>query len=363
MQEAQEAAPQAKAPAVAPDLRSKVLAELEAGAANETPAAVEKTETPSDDAPEEAAPESVDEANDAETETEEAPAPASDEADPGDEPDTLPDKAETAPKEAPDKDLQKRLDVIQQAERRQKEAIAAERERFESHVRQLQPKLDRLEQLERAAQRAKYDPAGLLIELGVGEDALELAAKQVYARSKAAQADPRLREQAAREMREREYADELTATRREMAEVKQQLAQQSYERQAQEYIQKVARAASDETPILRNWLEKNPARAEQRLADVAVRLLDATGETPDPIDVAREVEKIRRKELEEDGVDLSAFASRTKSKPTPAGENKTAKTLSTDLSKSTKPRSTAPKTRQELMDEVRRELEEGRIGT
>lgn len=360
MQEAQEAPPQAKSPAVSSDLRAQVLAELQSGAGADAVVEAAPAEGGGEpEAAEDAAPLEEGESDAADTEESPAPAPEED-ADPGDESPAVPDKVETAAKEAPDKDLQKRLDVIQAAERRQKEAIAQERERFDARVREIQPKLDRLEQLERAAQRAKYDPASLLLELGIGEDALELAAKQVYARSKAAQADPRLREQAAREMREREYADELTSTRREMAEVKQQLAQQGYERQAHEYIQKVSRAASDETPIVKNWLDKNPARAEQKLIDVAMRLLDATGETPDPSDVVREVEKIRRKELEEDGVDLSAFISRTKSKPTPAGETKTAKTLSADLSKTTKPRSSTPKTRQELLDEVRRELEEGR---
>lgn len=270
----------------------------------------------------------------------------------------------------PDPEQEKRLAAVQKAEKRAKEAVARDREAFEVERRSWAPKLEAFEaeraQFETLRGRAKYDPVAVLLHLGLTVDDLEPAAKSIYAHSKAAAADPKLKDAAQRAMREREHADVLTQTRRELAEVKQQMQERDQrevtQRNVTVYLEHVVKAAGDETPLVQRMLTKNVVATRQRLHQVAVSLADQTGEAPDPIDVVRALERARRDELDELGIDIDSAIKAPPKKTNPvAGEKKAAaKTLGNDLGTPISPRS-AQANRTEVLADVRRALENGRL--
>nr|MBA2540566.1 hypothetical protein [Deltaproteobacteria bacterium] len=230
-----------------------------------------------------------------------------------------------------------------------------EREAFKAQV-------DRFEALR---SRAKYDPAAVLTELGLGDDDYESAARDLYSRSKAASADPKNREAAVRMQREREQAAELAATRNRLEELETRLTKRDQEaetsRMWQGYmadVSKVANDAAGNAPLMRSALAKNPAKTEQALQDLAVSLWKSSGEWPDQEDIVAVYEKHRRAELEELGIDVSAVIRTAPKKAAPVEPTRASATLGADLGAATpvKP-STAGQTREERRAETLRELE------
>jgi hypothetical protein len=279
------------------------------------------------------------------------------------EEDAEPDKA------AADPDLAKRLDKIQREERRAKEAVAAERKQLAAEIeavkKEWEPRIAAAEKFEKMRETAKYDPIGALSALGITEDSYEAVARSLYAASPAGQQNPALRDQAQQTLQQRRYADELAQTRSELKQLKEQTeakeraAQQ--QQQVEQYLGSVTKAATDETPLVATMIEKNPSRARTQLAATAERLLKETGEVPDPADVVAELEKARRAELEELGIEpprpgKKKAAPKTK---TPAkAERPVAKSLSSDTEPTTPPRSDEPATDEQLLQELK-ELREG----
>lgn len=295
--------------------------------------------------------------------TKDEPAPADD----ADDADLEPTKPAAQAKADPD--LAKRLDVVQKAQKRAKEELARERAELERERERWKaewnPRIQQAEQFLQLAGRAKYDPVGVLLALGLTEDDLEPAARQVYAHSKAAAADPRYKESATRVMRERQVADELAQTRKELTEMRQQLQAreqaQAAEREAQRYMESVVKVAGEETPLVRTMLAKNAERTRERLAQTAMRLIEESGETPDPEDVVKALEQARRAELEELGIDLDTAIKAAPKKATPvAGETKAARTLTADLGTPAQPRA-ANRSRQDERADVLRALETGHL--
>lgn len=289
---------------------------------------------------------------------------------------------ETAASEEPTKDEQeqrndgeqdpevaKRLEAIQRQEKRSREAIAKDREQLERERSELTERTKELQQFEQLKRRARFDPAGVLAALGLGDGDWEVAARQLYARSPAAAGDSRFRESSERELRQREHGDELAQTRREVQELRQEMQQRDQrevqQRMVDEYLGQATQAIGDDTPLVRSLLTKNPDRARSQMRAVAEHLLAATGEIPTPAEVVQQLEKFRHAELLELGVDPSSLSARreddTKQQTMDAGEKKkTATTLSNDLNAPTPPRS-APKSREELRADVIRELGDGRL--
>ncbi len=337
-------------------LRSAVLADLAAAPAEpEAPAAPAES-------PEPAAP--------AEPAEDETGAPATEGPEP-EEP-TEPDaEAPTPPAEAtPDPELSKRLEALQQAERRKLDAIDKRFRELEARDAEMEkkwaPRLEEIQRFDELKKRAKYDPAAALAALGLDPDAdFELAARQIYSRTAAARENPQLRAEAERAMREREQASSVSALEKKIEALTQQITERDQraqnERLVTEYLSKSEKAVGEETPIVRNMLAKNAERTRHLLGTLAEDIYQRTGEVPDPPTLVRELESRRRAELEESGVDVATVFKNTKSANPAAGEKRNGRTtLSSELTTPTKPR-TEPPTREELRAETLRALASGQL--
>lgn len=330
---AQAASPQATADG--PISREALLAELAA--------------LPSDEGEPQASPEPAGE----EPVTEEAPAPEADSA--GEE------AAKADAEEQPEEDPQalKGIEAIKRQHKREKEKLDRDRREMELErdkiIEEWKPLIDEAQKFKQAKARAKYDPASVLESVGLTPEDFEAAARQIYARSKAAAANPQTREAAERAMREREAADRLAGMERELEALRQEREherrQQTQERQVQTFLSGVEKAVTAETPLLRALLENDPQDAREQIAALAVEIIEDTGEAPDAIDVVTEFEKRQRARLKKLGLDTAAPQATPKTKTPPAGETKRPMTLSNDLSTtSTKPRSPATDPTEERED-------------
>lgn len=306
-----------------------------------------------------------------------APAPGADAATTGETAETsteataetAADVAEPKPEDKPDAETARRLDMVQKETKRQRELIAKERADAKAEVdrmrAEIQPHLDALKKFEDLRARAKYNPAGVLAELGLTEDDFEPAARDIYARSKAAAADPKTKDAALRMQLEREQRDQVAATQKQVADLQAKIAEKEQQAQYQEawrgYYGDVVKLASAETspsPLLRNAIAKNAPRAEQAIQTLAAQIHQETGEWPDASDVAARFEAVKRAELAELGID-AAPVNANKPKPAPATEAAPARTLANDMAGSTTiPK--AAKTRQEQRAETLRLMESGK---
>lgn len=270
---------------------------------------------------------------------------------------------------ASDPDLNKRLDAVHKREKRAKESMAREREAYQREKaaweKEWAPKVELAEKVAELSRRVRHDPVGVLMGLGLTEDDLDPIARVVYAHSKEARQDPKLREAAQRSMRERELADQVQQLTHKMEERdrrdQERERQETTQREVTRYLDEVSKAAGDDTPLVQTMLAKNADKTRARLGEVAHRLIEESGEVPDHAEVVAELEKIRRAELEELGIDPDSAIKRTK-KPSPEAEEKrpAKHTLTNDLGKPATPRS-APVSRKEELADVRKALEEGRL--
>lgn len=272
------------------------------------------------------------------------------------------DDEEEAEKSDEDDDEDEDLDApgakamaqVRKAEKRMRERMAGERQAFERERQQWQDEIKDIaaaaKRFERLQQRAKYEPDVVLAELGLTDDDFELASRRIYARTKTAAADPKNREAVERMTREREAADRLAALEKKNQDLESRLEQQhaaeKAEREGKAYLKSIVKAAVPETaPLLRRQLEKNPSKAENALAAIAVELFDKNGTQPSPEKVIKVYEKRRRAELEELGVDVAAIA-----KPKPkTGDKKTVE----------KPAATQQVSKRPARSEIIAELEAG----
>ena len=311
----------------------------------EAPAEPEKEE-PAPDDPVEAEPESDEEAG------------------PEDEPQDEPEEAaDDEPEKSEDPELQKRLEALQRQEKRQKDSIDRHRAEVEAKLKQREaelerqwgPKLEAAQAYQEALERAAYDPAGLLMAAGVKKDDLEAAARAIYKTAKGGT-------DAADEMRSRKAESKLEQLERELRAMKEQQAQREAQAEAEQqkasYISSIEKATGDETPIVSTMLERAPEKARTQLWATAERLYQQTGEPPDPSDVVRELEK----EFADLGVAPAAGKKAAPKTTTPAtaGETKTAKTLSNQMSTPTKPRQ-EPESEEDLDAEILAALQSGKL--
>ena len=264
-------------------------------------------------------------------EAEATPAPAADAAPPADiDPDDGLEEAaaKAAPEPEPepvDPATTKRLAQVQAAEAKKMAAVQAERKKFEAERvafdaerKELAEAKARLSVLE----AKRHDPAALLLALGYGEDDLEAAARQVYGMSKAAAADPKNRDAAARMARERAQATELEKATARLEALEQRLEQQNQAQAAQraleQYSAKLTAAASpDATPLTARQMAANPDRARVALAQLALEMAQEDGDVPDAVDVVARYEKMRAAELAELGIDIGAMTAKA---PEPAAK-------------------------------------------
>lgn len=277
----------------------------------------------------------------------------------------------TKPGDKPDAETEKRLAKVQDAEKRSREKLAAEKQQLEATKAEIEKAREELKaareevaQFAKLKERAKLDPAAALKALGV-ED-LEYAAKQAYAQSKAKADDPANREAAARQLRERELADEVAELKKWRAEreqrEKQQAEQATVQKQAEEYMSGVMKAAAS-NPLAKHFIDKAPQKVDRQLRQIAYDLARELDDVPDAEDVIARFEKIRREEAAEYGLDIDKLISpataSTKKNEQSAEKKNAAPTLSNDLSTPRVPRANVSE--RERRKEVLSALESGNL--
>lgn len=274
--------------------------------------------------------------DDASDEVEETAADEDDDQDSDeDETEESGDEDDETEDDAPDADKDKRLAAVQKAERRSKEQLARERKEMhaeiDARVAKLEsdwkPRIEAAQKFESLRARAKYDPVGVLTELGLTEDDFELAGQTIYAHSKAAGLKPETRAAAQKAARERELADELVATKKRQDALEKQLADRDQaaaaERAARVYLGQLEKAVSDKTPLAKHFLAKNREKYQMKLAALTEQMWAETGTKPEPVAVLKRFERVQREELEEIGVDPTAFIKAAPGKRTTTVNGKT----------------------------------------
>jgi len=305
---------------------------------------------------------------DAEPDTKPEPAPLPDADEDEDEKQEGEEKPDEKPseEEAKDPDLQKRLAIVAKHEKRAKEreakvkaeieqerhAFRRERDAFDREVTEARTAIQKFQELQG---RARYDAIGVLRALGLSDDDIGPAARQLWAHSKEGPNDPKNRELAARMMKEREQEDRVTRLERELREEREQRTKERTDKEQQAsvdaYLTSIEKSASDDHPLFRRLVEKSPKKARLKLAETAYALAQRDDEQPDAEDVLAEFEKIERAELEERGIDVAAIL---KQKPVKKAESGGTKTLGSDVTNQTASKNGAPK---KSMQEKRMELE------
>ena len=270
------------------------------------------------------------------------------------------DEADAKPAEAVDPETSKRLEVVNRHEKRLREQLAkdaqAARAEVEAERKKLEPVLEQVKRFEALKARAAYEPDKVLAELGVTPDHYEAISRVLWNLRPGAGDDPKTREAAQRLMREREQGDRLSQYEQKLAEMEAKITRQSqqaeFEQHRAKYLDAAIKSAGDATPLFAKLAAANPTKARNVAWATAERLLDETGEMPDPEDVIQAFEKARRAEIEELGFDVAALAPKKAATPAPA---RPGKSLTTGASATPAERS-AHKTDRELRDSVLREL-------
>lgn len=240
------------------------------------------------------------------------------EEDPADEPeaeaeadDSDLDEEEPATKAKVDPETAKRLAAVRRTEERAREQLARERATFEREREtaqaQLKERFEKVERFEKLAARARYNPVEILTELGLTEDDFEDAARDIYAHSKKAASDPKLKEATARSRRERELADEVRALKAKVDEREKTETTEKQKAEARKgvemYVAKVAKSVPETLPLAQSLIKSNPAKAHAKIEAIANRIAIDTGSVPDAMTVLKQLEKDRRQALRDVGID------------------------------------------------------------
>ena len=253
--------------------------------------------------------------------------PSDDELDDGEDLDVDDDgddaDAGDQPAKVPDPELERRSAQLRRQEQRvrselgqAKAELQRERAIMQREREELRSEREELARYKAARSRAKYDPAGVLAELGLGEDDFGPAARQIYARTKEAAADPKNREAADRLMQEREHRDSLAQTQRELKELREEIQRRDHasrvDAEVKRYVAGLVSSVPKVTdaPLVARALKRNPERWERRLGEVALEMAQQTGELPTPKRVIRELERRRREELEDARGDVEVLGQR-----------------------------------------------------
>jgi len=291
-------------------------------------------------APEAAAAAGADAAADAETELE-----ADAEVDPDLEDDAKPEPKRLAAIQKYEKRVRAELDAERVAVRRERDEMRAE----------MAAQRAKLEKFERAVAAAKYDPAGLLAELGYGDDDWEPASQSLYARSKAAAADPKWKAQSEQVQRQREQNERMAAMQRRLdaleEERKTERAQAETQREIDRYLDGVARVVADDAPLMKRLLAKNPDKARLLFFEAARELAQKTGEAPTAKATIAAAERARRHMLEELDIDVTPYTKPGAGKPAPAG-NKPTPAAAAATGDKPKPNPRSPEFRSQLIKDL-----------
>jgi hypothetical protein len=272
------------------DLRSQILSSIP-----DEDAAEVQAETVEVDADEEA--------------TEETVEAAADEAEPVDDEDA---ETEDSDEEAvADPKAAKGLDAVRKAEKRHREKMEADRAEFAAEREKHKESLSELANFKEMAKRAKYDPVPVLRALGLTEDDLTAVAHAVYAESKEGAADPKRRDAAARQLREREKEDKLTATEKRIQDLEAKLErkeQEATERAAvEQFVSEATAAAKAKAPLIAHYMAHDPDTYNAGVF-AAYGRLEKAGKKPTPTAVIAEYDRHERARLTKLGIDPNTIA-------------------------------------------------------
>lgn len=204
-----------------------------------------------------------------------------------------------------DPDLAKRMAKVRKAEQRNRDQFATRARQLEAKAQELGTELKRREEkvapLERFIEQRDF--MGVLKVMGYSDDDLEDVSKIVYGHSKAAAADPK-NKGAVRQLQEnRQLRDRLSELEKRdadrAAENTRRDAQVAAERQAEQYMGKVAKTIGDDVPLTKKRLEARPESTRKQLSEIAYKLALKNGN--EPVAPAKVV-KVYERKLERDRV-------------------------------------------------------------
>lgn len=246
--------------------------------------------------------------------------PEPEDPEPEAEPEVEPEEPAAEPEPEPDPEVERRAAQLRRQELRQREAAKREREAITRERESLRADRQEIEQYKALKARAKYDPAGVLRHMGLTDDDMAPAAKQIYSFAKEAAADPKNREAVERMMLQRQKdaeIDELKQWKEGIEREKREARERDEQiRHAQRFLGAVHKAVKPGT-LAAHFTAKGGKSAEkvtQMFAAITNDLAE-DGDLPLHADVVAEYERRRREELEEAGVDVAALLKKPTAKP------------------------------------------------
>jgi hypothetical protein len=232
------------------------------------------------------------------------------------------DDDEKAKAPGADDETKKRLEQVRRTDKRLREKREADFKSRETELRKIETgieerwksRVEKAENFEKLAARAKTHAADVLIELGLTDDDLEHAARDIYAHSKKGAEDPKNKEAALRARAQREKDERIAALEKRLNDREKTEAEKQQEAEQRKAVDahldrfaSVAKKNSERYPLANNYLAKNPQGARADLEVVAGRLAQQLGAMPSEKDVIRAFEKDRRRVLREHGIDPKKF--------------------------------------------------------
>jgi len=295
------------------------------------------------------------------------PAPAEKTPAPAPKPDAKPAPSDAKPTdEAPDDKTAKGLAAIDRRAKQFRDEQAAERAKLElerAELARLRADVEgRGSSLDEIKKLAKLDPIAALAKLGIdSEDEWENVGRGAYPRTKAGKADPRAAPAVAQTQAQREIAAQIAELRQQQSEIAEFLRTQTAQTQKKAFVDQYLDAAVKAIPttptLIGKLHSKSPERARQALLDLGASMeaaaMKADGATkydpsytPSHADVIAEYERVRRTELEEQGVDVDALLAPPK--PAAAPTTKPKATLDPTSTTGTRPVNDRPTREQKL---------------
>lgn len=290
--------------------------------------------------------------------TDPAPAPGS-EAPPAEEKPPVEPKPDPKPDPAPDDPA---LAAIRKQELHLRRQLAEERAQWqaerEREMAPLRQQLTEFEQWKKQQASAKDDPISYLKAAGYTEADFDQLARQVYAESPEGRKDPKNRVAALQTRAQQEAIAEAKAAREEAAAVRKLLEERDQQAQAeahrQRYLSTVAKAVSDETPIARAALARNPERTQQRLYEIADRLYTESSPYEDLREVPAPAAVLKAYEAEFTEIEELIRAARPQPVQPAETQPKPSTTLTPGGSAPTQVQRSGRKSREELIADLQR---------
>jgi hypothetical protein len=263
------------------------------------------------------------------------------------------------------------IESIEKRDKRQREQIAAERQKLEAdkaELVKLRAEANRpapLEELKKLPVRDRYLAA--LKQAGIDPDDdehMELVARDSYARSKSGKADPKNKAYAEQIAEKTHGNDTVAQLKKEIEDLKSGLTEREQKAQAEQFQNKYLDAAVKAIPATPSLVgqahSKNPERARAEMLHVGQMLERELGETPTHAEVVAEYEKHLRADLidrgfSEDEITARLAPPKAAATAAPAPAAKPMRTLDPSAGPSTQTMH-GPPTREQRLAKAKAEL-------